>query len=700
MGRLSCSMQQNLTLYVYAQRSPHFAGVFCIYLNMNLLAKAADWLGYEKSAGDSGAVVQSNNWASAPEWGSDEVLKAYETNEWVFAAVGVIAQETAGIRLTLLETTGKGKNKKVTEVTEHPVLDLIRRPNSAHTGFEIRETTQMHQELTGSSYLAINRDGANRPRELWPLDPSKMKLKMRSTGEVERYEYRLGASIRIFQPDDIIHFRFSSPRHLHYGTGPTQAAALSIDTDTFAAKWNRNWFFNSAIPAFLMFLENTFNKEAQKNFARSWRKKHQGIENSHKFQIIDSAKGAKFFDLSKSQKDMDFVQQGYALRDKILSAYRVPKALLGQSADVNRASMEASIYSFAKYTIKPRIRRFAEKLTIELLRQYPHSQNLHFSFEDPVPQDAEALLARRENGLKNGWMTINEARAEEGLPPVEGGDVPLVGFNQVPLDQTTITDSAPSSSDSKSLETKGADVRDRLKTKFLKRHSRHEKRFESLMQTLFTKQEQKVLQKIRQDGKKMLTKEVDPGEVLDREREVATFVVEATAVYELAVEDGGTQAAALVGAAGKFDFDDPDVRLALSRMTMKFAKTVNDTTINALKDQLAAGLASGESIDELAKRVKTVFKEAKTSRAIAIARTETTKAMNGGSMISYKQSGVKQVEWLATEDMKTRPAHAAADGQTVKTGDLFSVGGELVAGPGEGDIAENNINCRCTVLPK
>jgi len=38
--------------------------------------------------------------------------------------------------------------------------------------------------------------------------------------------------------------------------------------------------------------------------------------------------------------------------------------------------------------------------------------------------------------LTNGVMTINEVRALENLPPVEGGDVPRMQMQNVPITQT------------------------------------------------------------------------------------------------------------------------------------------------------------------------------------------------------------------------------------------------------------------------
>ena len=630
--------------------------------------------------------------AVAADWGNDETLKAFNENEWLYSAISVVAQELANIPLKIVSVAANGDEK---EVPNHPALDLIRRPNSVHSGAELRETSAIHQELTGNAYwLVDDRDGRGIPHRLYPLDPSKIKISRDEYGEIRFYEYTVGVKTTKFPPEDVVHFRLPNPRDPHYGASPTKAAAFSIDSDMEAAKWNRNFFKNSAKPEFLLFL-NKMKQDARARFERKWNQKYSGSEKAHKAGIIEDA-GAKVHEFGKSQKDMDFVEQGKALRDKIIANYRVPKSLLGLTEEVNRASMEASIYIFARYTILPRIRRTCEKLTIDYLPLFGRSENLKFSFEDPVPENEEAKLSETQNGLVNGWLTPNEARERHGLGPVRGGDVILIPFNKTPLDDVIAPPLPKKEIGDTTLERDAIDKREVLKAAHLRRHGKHEKNFVKKLVSLFERQEERALSRLRSQK---AIKIVDPNTLLDHEQEMLEFLAKTTALYEVILEDGGNSLFSRIG-AGTFDFDDPNVRIALSEMQIKFARSVNQTTIESLKDGLAVGISEGEGIPELSKRVKKVFTTAKTSRAKLIARTETTKAFNGGTLLGYEQAGVKEKEWLATEDARTRPKHAEVDGQKIGIKDKFVVDGEFLDYPGDSAGSASNIcNCRCTTLP-
>ena len=87
------------------------------------------------------------------------------------------------------------------------------------------------------------------------------------------------------------------------------------------------------------------------------------------------------------------------------------------------------------------------------------------------------------------------------------------------------------------------------------------------------------------------------------------------------------------------------------------------------------------------------------TRAETIARTEIISAARTGQFQGDEQSGmVIGKTWNSVHQSNTRDAHAAADGQTVRFEDPFTVGGEELMFPGDtslGASADNVIQCRC-----
>lgn len=128
---------------------------------------------------------------------------------------------------------------------------------------------------------------------------------------------------------------------------------------------------------------------------------------------------------------------------------------------------------------------------------------------------------------------------------------------------------------------------------------------------------------------------------------------------------------------------------------------IGDVVWTAMRSQLAEGYQAGESMPQLAARLRTVASLSE-PRALTIARTEVIPAVNFGSLHQVIAAGftneeVKK-EWLATEDERTREAHVKADGQRVGLREPFAVGGNYLQVPGDPiGFPENIINCRCSV---
>ena len=123
-----------------------------------------------------------------------------------------------------------------------------------------------------------------------------------------------------------------------------------------------------------------------------------------------------------------------------------------------------------------------------------------------------------------------------------------------------------------------------------------------------------------------------------------------------------------------------------------------------LESELTTAILKGESIPNMAKRLKSVA-EGYLGDTIRIARTETTRVENSAKQSigdEGKRLGFTMWKrWVATADERTRPDHAAADGQEVPNDEPFTVGGEQMMYPGDvsmGCSAWNIINCRCTIV--
>ena len=118
--------------------------------------------------------------------------------------------------------------------------------------------------------------------------------------------------------------------------------------------------------------------------------------------------------------------------------------------------------------------------------------------------------------------------------------------------------------------------------------------------------------------------------------------------------------------------------------SLTLAKSINKTTLEALRHELSLGFEAGESIQQLTERIEGYFTENAKYRAERIARTEVISTSNEAALHRYELEGINKSEWYAAPG--SCDICQAEDGKIFATVDMH---GMIPAHP----------NCRCTVLP-
>ena len=159
-------------------------------------------------------------------------------------------------------------------------------------------------------------------------------------------------------------------------------------------------------------------------------------------------------------------------------------------------------------------------------------------------------------------------------------------------------------------------------------------------------------------------------------------------------------------AARKAD-EDPWMRLLLdwfSKQSGAKVTQIQGTTLDLLCRQLAEGMGAGESVEDISRRIATLYDRNIASRSTLIARTEVIGASNAASYMGAKSTGLTlRKQWLSSRDSRTRHDHGpggGADGQEVGMDEPFIVGGEQLMWPGDtslGASGKQTVACRCTI---
>ena len=605
-----------------------------------------------------------------PRRGTKELLEAYNTMPWLRAVVNKVSRSVASTGWHLYVASNNGKAFKaaniqyasfearkqylkqqevVKEVVNHPLLDLLNSGNSFMTGMIVRQIMQIYLDLTGEVFMLMERNNAGIPIAMWPIPPNWVVDTPTPSNPMYRVSYQSFNTeipeteiLWIVDPDPVNPFG--------RGSGMAKALADELETDEYAAKHTKAWFYNRARPDVIVSADG-LTPEDTKRLEQDWINKNQGFWRVYKPYFL--SKKVEVQTLNQTFENMQLVELRKYERDTIIHVYGVPPEILGIVESSNRATIEASDYLYSRWVIQPRLELLRSYLQEKLVPEF--DERLILEYDNPIPEDKEYALRVAQ---ASPWsLTVDEWREMGGhgkLEDKQGALYPIpyniyfsTGFGAAPPVEEETQPKSVNKTEKVFISDEGEFIR-------------------------------RILASI---GEAILKYHLAP-------------------VYEDIVGDFGERTVLTIGARTQFDLTDPRVLHFLKTEAGTFITKINETTREEIRKQLTEGVEAGESIDHLADRINSVFDMAQTRRSVVIARTETIRASNFGSFEGMKQSDVEEKEWLATRDDRTRDEHAEMDGQIQPIDKPFiSPDGEEAMYPGDFGVPELDINCRCTVAP-
>lgn len=690
---------------------------------------------------------KSTNAASNEHWitisGGDTGINdrnlLLNNKEWVFIAVDKVALAVSAVRFKVMRYQRNGDDR---EVFDGPLAEFLEKPGHGFTGKDFIYLNTVYKELTGNAFW--ERDDR---AKLKPMIPNNVQPIWRN-GEIAGYKYTENGSQRVLLAKRVLHDRYVDPKNPHWGAGKLERIARWADTASFANEFLRRFFVQGA--SFGGFIETEEESmERIKLIKAGLANDHTGVSNAHKWGVLP--KGSKAQRVTANMNEIEMGATADRYRDNILSAFGVPKSLVGLVEDVNRSNAEANEYVFAQYTVKPIVEDFIEFLNVQIAPMLDPTGNLYFAYDDFVPANEEVRLKEREIALnRQPYKTVNEVRAEQGLPPVDGGDVVYGQPFQMPLgNPQAAPEPAPAGGDPVDPDEDDPGEPQRAlprgaRTRLLRTdRTRHaienvveriagqlegltdqqeladetaHKDFVGRVESFLERMEKAVVlfnseqrNKVVKDLKR-ITKAVSKGDLFDMDTEVGAMVTFVEPVLRGLMSEQALAEYEAQGFEGTFDSGDAMLQRTTELAAKRLAKSYNNTTAKLLKIALNDGIQKGEGLDQLTKRVQEVYEFSDTSRARAVAHTESFYIANEGNKEAYRQSGVvKSTRWYTAEDERVCPHCEPMNGTVIDVNDVYFKKGDQMVGS-DGSILKLNYrsigvpplhtNCRCFIRPE
>jgi HK97 family phage portal protein len=348
----------------------------------------------------------------------------------VWACVNLVAGTGGSLPLMVYRTSRDGTR---TVAVDHPLYRILHdSPNYDQTAVDFWEFAFASLELWGNAYARIERS-AGQVRALHPIIPACVSVRRLKNGDIE---YTWSENGQSFTETDrrVLHIRgfggnpLGGMSTLQFGRN-TFGLARAIDKSAGAT------FKNGLRPSGVLTFEKWLT-EPQRDLAESKLiEKFVGAVNAGRPMVLEG--GTKWQSLSINPEDAQMLESRRFSVEEVCRFFGVPPHMIGHTEKSSSwgTGLSEQTLGFQKFTLRRRLKRIEQALEKQLLTPADRTSGIviEFNLEGLLRADSAGRASFYKEMTAIGAMTINEVRALENLPAVDGGDVPRMQMQNVPI---------------------------------------------------------------------------------------------------------------------------------------------------------------------------------------------------------------------------------------------------------------------------
>jgi HK97 family phage portal protein len=347
----------------------------------------------------------------------------------VYACVQTIAGDIAKLppRILLAEENGTQ-----TIFDRHPAARVLWYPNKYQTRVDFWGQFVACALFDGNSYAFLVRDARNVIEAMHILDPRKTRPLIAPDGSIwyrttqKQIVEQLG--VEYIPARDILHHRLLCLSHPLVGVTPIAAAAYSAQTGQVIQRNAFNFFSNMSRASGVLTTPGNIGKEVLTRIKTEWEENFKG-GGMGSTAVLQG--GLKWESLGINAEDAQLVEQLRWTVEDVARCFRVPMYMISDASKISYKNSEQLNRNYYTQTLQYHL----ESIEARIDQTFDLADRIYvkFDLDALLMMELDVRMAAYGVAINAGVMTINEARRKEKLPPMAGGDEPLVQKQYVPL---------------------------------------------------------------------------------------------------------------------------------------------------------------------------------------------------------------------------------------------------------------------------
>lgn len=602
----------------------------------------------------------------------------YATQANLQAVVSFLSDSVAQLPLKVYKRDGEKRIRDRDSVA----AKLLYRPNADQTAYDFWDSIMMEYMLMGVATLWILPDADSESGYQLRLIPNEWVINTeRSTNYApDSLRITAGTGSYIDIPrTEFVQFRRYSPGNPGGYQSPIAALRQTlqeqIQADRFRTEiWRSSGRFNAYItrPKDVQ----PWTDDQKKTFLTAFREGWSGSGGSRgKMPLLEDGMEIKPYQFNA--KEAQYAETKQLSREDVAAAFHVNPSLIWHTTTQTYASAKDNARALYADCLGPTLQMLQQRINAFLLPMVGADPDTYVVFDltEKLKGSFEERASIMQAAVGGPWITRNEARADDDMPPLDGGDELIVPLNVVEGGQASPQDThMEERSGQAEVKTIVPSHRKDAEKILIKGRSQKEEDDElaEALKKFFRRQKNSVIPKI---GAK--------AEWWDEDRWNKELADDLEPLIDKIADAHGMSAAEVMGT----EYGREITRKYLRKLTEGRSKAINASTLQKLLEAIEAEEEPAEVFEKRESKDAVTFGQ---SLANAVAGWALMEAVHQAQAQGYSKKVEK--EWETGPN--SRPSHAAMNGQRVGIDEKFSNGAEW---PGDDNLsADESCGCNCS----
>lgn len=318
----------------------------------------------------------------------------------------------------------KDKDNNIQSGIISDLLNLC--PNPEMNAFRWRLVMVQQAVIHGNAYAEIERDGAGRPINLWPLETNRMTLLRTDTGNLVYWYCNPTGDDVYINPRDIFHLPNFHTKDGLIGQGVVgygrDVLGIQIASDSMAS----GIFHNSGIPSGVLSHPGKLSEEAYTRLKESWAEQ-QGGKKSGATSILEE--GMTYSAVNVDPDALQFIESRKYGVLEIARFLGIPPTKLFDTSAATYSNVENANLEVATDTLHSWAVNLEMEADVKILNNRHGGRfteiDLYYIFRGDMKTRADYFNTM----MSIASITPNQIRILEGMPGYKGGDNYYIATN-------------------------------------------------------------------------------------------------------------------------------------------------------------------------------------------------------------------------------------------------------------------------------